>query len=120
MGGVRFVASPSEQHSTEQSPFDGFPGYDTPHYTQIPDQFFDEHLRFLGGSEAKIMLVLFRQTLGWKKRSESLSLMQIGNRGGLSKRTVQRALPELEAKGLVVVDRGPPQAGDPATTIPVG
>jgi predicted ArsR family transcriptional regulator len=96
-----------------RNPFAGFEGYTSPHYTQVPDQFFDEHLRHLSGAEAKIMLVLFRQTLGWKKRSEKMSVPQIALRAGSGESTVRRVMKDLDDKGLVQVTRHTTQAGDP-------
>lgn len=95
------------------NPFAGFEGYTSPHYTQVPDQFFDEHMRHLSGAETKVMLVLFRQTLGWKKRSEKMSVPQIALRAGSGESTVRRVMKELEEKGLVHVMRHTTRAGDP-------
>jgi len=100
-----------------RDPFAGFEGYTSPHYTQVPDQFFDEHMRHLSGAETKIMLVLFRQTLGWKKRSEKMSVPQIALRAGSGESTVRRVMKELEEKGLVQVTRHTTQAGDPDANI---
>jgi len=103
----------SSKPSGSDNPFVGFEGYTSPHYTQVPDQFLDEHLRHLSGAEAKIMLVLFRQTLGWKKRSEKMSVPQLALRAGAGESTVRRLMKDLEAKGLVAVERRTTKAGDP-------
>ena len=99
------MAGRSKKRSPEQNPFDDFAGFDDPRYTQIPDQFLEQHVPFLNGGEIKIMLVLFRETLGRKKRSAKLSAADIGVRSGLAKSTVNTAVGSLEEKGLILVQR---------------
>lgn len=95
-------------------PFAGFEGYTKPTFTQVPDQFFDDHLRHLSCTELRVMLVLFRQTLGWKRDSHSISVPEIASRSGAGDSTVWRAVRSLESKGLVSVTRRTTKAGDPA------
>jgi DNA-binding transcriptional ArsR family regulator len=81
-------------------------------------------LPHLSGAEVKIMLYLFRKTLGYQKRQDRLSLKQIASgtrrRGGevidegtgLSRSTVAVALKSLAEKGLIQVQRALTEAGD--------
>jgi DNA-binding transcriptional ArsR family regulator len=110
--------------SRRHHPFRNFEGFTEPTYTQVPDEFLDKMLPYLSGAETKIMLYLFRKTLGYKKFSDRLSLSQIANGcrrrtgepidegSGLSRSTVAVALKSLEKKGLIVVARMQTQAGD--------
>lgn len=110
--------------SDRADPFRNFDGFTEPTYTQIPDEFLDKMLSHLSGAETKIMLYLFRKTLGYKKFSDRLSLTQIANGcrrrsgepvdggTGLSRSTVAVALKSLEQKHLIVVTRMQTEAGD--------
>jgi len=107
-----------------QNPFEEFRGFKQPRFTQIPDEFLDRMLPHLSGAEVKIMLYLFRKTLGYQKRQDRLSLKQIAEgtrrRGGeaidlgtgLSRSTVTVALKSLVEKGLVEIERSLAEAGD--------
>lgn len=85
-----------------------FPGFDSPRFTQIPNQVFDELLADLSGAEWKVLSYIMRRTYGWHKDSDDLGLKQLtdGVRGvdrgtGLSKSTVAVALKSLEEWGLI-------------------
>jgi len=106
-----------------------FDGWDTPHYTPIPDQLFDEWLPHLSEAELKVLLYIMRHTFGWKKDSDAISLSQMGQGvlrrdgtrldggAGITTRSAQRALPLLEARGLIVATRQVTTQGGPATTV---
>ena len=65
----------------------------------------------LTGSEQKVLDFIIRQTFGWKKQSDIISLQQFTdgikkNRGtGLSRSQVKRAINGLEKKGFIEVER---------------
>jgi len=97
-----------------------FGGFEAPHYTQIPDQLFDELLPYLSGAELKALLYIMRRIFGFKKSSDPISLSQMLNgitkksddgdvvldRGtGLSKPTLLGALRGLQDKGLIFTER---------------
>lgn len=94
-----------------------FAGFHTPHYTQVPDQLFDELLPLLSGAEMKALLYICRRTFGFKKDSDNISINQMLNGirrkdgtwldhgAGLSKPTLLRALKGLKAKHIIVVER---------------
>jgi phage replication O-like protein O len=99
-----------------------FAGYDSPHYTQIPDQLFDEQLPDLSGSELKALLYIMRHTFGWRKDADKISISQIMggitardgrviDRGtGLSKQAVVTALKGLEDQNIIVRTKRASQA----------
>ena len=78
-------------------------------YPQILEKYWCQ----LSGSEQKILDFILRQTIGWKKHSDTISLSQFangigksGNRGtGLSYSQIQRAIKGLEKKGFIEVQR---------------
>ena len=105
---------------TEPTPdfdFTQFPGYSIPNTTQIPDEFLDHHMAFLSGAEVKVMLYIFRRTLGFKRHADNISLNQMlsgivkrdGTRldfgTGLSKSTLLGALKTLVEKRLVLIEQ---------------
>lgn len=106
------VATQDEPPQPPKDPFDGFEGYTSPHYTQIPDLFLDKHVRLLTGAEVKIMLALFRATIGWRQTWRELSAKQLAAKSGVSERRVQTLVPRLEARGLIRVRRTINRLGD--------
>jgi len=76
-----------------------------------------------------VLLYIMRHTFGWKKDSDAISLSQMGkgvvrrdgtrldSGAGITTRSAQRALPLLEAKGLIIATRQVTAIGDPATTV---
>jgi hypothetical protein len=95
-----------------------FAGFRKPHYTQVPDELFDELLPELTGAELKILLYVVRRTLGWKKDGDYISLTQltrgirradgtVTDRGtGLSRETAVTAARELVRRGYLAVRAG--------------
>src|SRR5947209_13691195 len=95
----------------------GFRGYQSPNYTMVPDQLFDEHLAFLSGAELKVLLYIIRRTFGFKKDADSISISQmlggiekrdgshLDHGVGLSKPTLLQALRSLVEKNLIASER---------------
>ncbi len=106
-----------------------FIGFVAPHYTQVPDELFDELLPTLSGAETKVLLYLVRRTFGFKRESDSISLNQMMHglkardgrlldRGvGLSKPTIVKALKSLADKNIITAqhDRQPDGSYGPNT-----
>lgn len=113
-----------------QEPF-VFEGFEQSNTTPVPDVFFDVLLPLLSSSEVRVMLYIFRRTLGFKKSTDGISFNQFLNgittkdgkvldRGcGIKNRTVlSQALASLETKWQCIESRkGDDPAGDKATTI---
>lgn len=91
-----------------------FIGFNSPRYTQVPDELFDELLSELSGAELKVLMYVVRRTFGFKRDSDHISLSQMVNgitkkdgvvldRGtGLVKDSVARATKSLAEKGILV------------------
>lgn len=73
-----------------------------PNYTQVPNIIFDYWMEKLSPAEFKILLCLCRKTFGWNKRFDDVSLRQITEMTGLTRKGVTLALPKLIEHGLVV------------------
>jgi hypothetical protein len=106
-----------------------FRGYESPNYTPVPDELFDEQLPGLSGSELKVLLYIIRRTFGFKKSSDNISLNQllhgittkegeVLDRGtGLTKKTLLEAIKSLVEKHLIITERRrSKEKGDEPTT----
>lgn len=106
-----------------------FPGFGAPHFTQVPDIFFDEVAPNLTESELRVALYVMRRTFGWKKDHDRISLKQmvsgittregeVLDRGtGMSKAGVCKGVQGLVAKGMIVAERNSSaRKGDEPTT----
>lgn len=94
-----------------------FDGWDDPNFFPVPQILSDTFLPDLSLAELKILIYLFRRTLGFRKQSDSISISQISDgiktddgrlvdRGtGLSKKPILRALRALEQKGMISRER---------------
>ena len=76
--------------------------------THVPNVLFDTHLKTLGYAELKVLLVIIRQTQGWKdprtgkaKEWDWISGLFFVKKTGLSKRAVSKALSTLCKKKLI-------------------
>ena len=85
------------------SSFSGFPSkFKNLCYTQTPDLIFDELLKILTHSELILIMIIVRQTFGWKKEFDNISLSQLIEKSGLSKKSVLSALNSLEGYNLII------------------
>src|SRR5579859_3605484 len=106
-----------------------FRGFQSPKYTQVPDELFDELLPLLSGAELKVLLYVIRRTFGFKRDADTISLAQITegittkdgrflDRGtGLAKSTAVAAVKSLVDKSIITAKRNSsPDKGDQPTT----
>lgn len=115
--------------SDDSTPEPRFNGWDSPNYTEVPNQFFDEVMVKLKPAELRVMLYLMRRTFGFQKRADTISLDQfvkgittrdgtIQDRGaGVSRPAAIEALRSLAAKGYIEIVKNTDARGlDLATT----
>ncbi len=83
------------------------------YHTNIPNTFFDIYLKDLGYAELKVLLVIIRQTYGWKdkrtgsyKKWDWISGQFFVKKTGLSQRAVSSAISNLMIKRLIAVKNG--------------
>lgn len=100
-----------------EHPLKGFPGFQAPQYTPIPDQLFDIVMNHLTAGELRTLLYIMRHTFGYKKDGDRLSAMQLAegirrrdgsyadHGTGLTVRQVRKVIAQLEELGLIVVSR---------------
>lgn len=60
---------------------------------------------FPGGSEGQILWAILRKTYGWHKKEDEISIGQLMEMTGLSRRMVIYSLQNLEAKRMIIVKR---------------
>lgn len=68
---------------------------------QVPNALVDCQMAALSGSAFKCLVFIIRQTRGWHKQSDSISVSQFMIRCNLSKNTVLSAIDELKKADLV-------------------
>lgn len=72
-----------------------------PNYTQTPNILFDETFKTLKEGELRVIIAITRQTFGWHKSFDRISLSQLSEKTGMERRSVCRSLNSLITKGLV-------------------
>ena len=75
----------------------------THHYTPISNILFDNFIPMLTGAELKILLIILRQTDGWQKDRDKMTISQLQEKTGLSKRIITETIQKLIIKKLIVV-----------------
>lgn len=74
-----------------------------PNYTQTPNEFFDELLPTLKEGELRVLLVIMRQTFGWKKKWDQISFGQLERLTGMSRSAVIDSSKSLEDKKIIYI-----------------
>ena len=79
-------------------------------YTKLPNIIFEHYLPLLTSSELKVLLIIYRQTVGWKnpytnkrKTRDRITHNQFIQKTGLSRRVLSQAITSLISKQLIVV-----------------
>ena len=79
-------------------------------FTKTPNVIF-VIMKFTSGSEYKILVHIVRQTIGYKKKSDGISLSQFVEATGVSKMQVTRAIKILKELKLIIVTRQTSKSG---------
>lgn len=78
-------------------------GFSSPNHTQTPNDLFDKHMADMGESELKVTLAIIRQTLGYHKKSDPISLTQLQKMTGLSRQGAFDGAQAAINRGLVEI-----------------
>lgn len=82
---------------------DLFAGLEEPNHTQTPNAFYDDLLKKIETvTELKVTLAIIRQTFGWHKKEDELSLSQLEALTGLSRQGVCDGLKIGLERGSIV------------------
>jgi phage replication O-like protein O len=79
---------------------DPAPGVNAPNYTQTPNEIFDL-MPDMDQSELRVVLVVCRQTFGWHKQRDRISLSQLIKATGLSRQGVLNGIEKAISRGLL-------------------
>ena len=80
-------------------------GYQGPNFTQVPNLCLDEHLPEMGHAETKVVLAIIRQTFGWHKQKDRLSISQLMSLTGLSNRAVIDGVRAAIGRGVIAREK---------------
>lgn len=79
-------------------------------FTKLPNIIFDEFLPDLTNAELKLLLIIYRQTIGWKnqftgkrKERDRITYNQFMQKTGLSRRILSQAITSLAEKNLIAI-----------------
>jgi len=103
---ARIVVSPSS-HTAPPGAFFFDPigssamSYAPPRYTQTPNSLLDTHMPDMGEAELKVVLAVVRQTFGWHKRKDKISLSQLEELTGLTRKSVIAGIEQARERGVL-------------------
>lgn len=69
----------------------------------MPNWYIDNVMPKVSSGATTVFMIICRQTIGWQKESDTISLSQFMQFTGLTKPTVIKAIKELTAVGVIVV-----------------
>lgn len=91
--------SQDNRPASKKNQFSGFPA---PIHTQISNTFLDDISPLLKtAGEYAVMNALHRQTYGWHKEWDRISISQLSEKTGKDRKTVLRSTKSLEEKGYI-------------------
>lgn len=77
-------------------------------YTRIANELFDNLIKLhLSGNEWAIVHCVMRQTWGWRKKVDRISLTQFTKHTGINRSSVNKAIKSLVAKQILVAKQQP-------------
>lgn len=77
-------------------------GFEKPNHTQTPNSFFDVSLpKIKTLAELKVILAIIRQTFGWHKVADQISLSQLEKSTGLSRESVSNGINAALENGYI-------------------
>jgi Bacteriophage replication protein O len=101
-----------------------FRGFDSPAFTQTPDQFFDELAPKLTEAELRVLIYIMRRTFGFRKNADAISISQLttGIPGfdigtGMHRTSVLRGCKGLIEKSVITVAKVKSENGEYDTNV---
>ena len=85
-----------------------------PNTSAIPNILFDVWMNKLSPAEFKVLMCVARKTYGWHKHIDTISLQQIENCTGLSRKGVIKTIEALIGHGLIIKIKSKTSYGDDA------
>lgn len=76
-------------------------GFDSPNYTQVPNDLFEKHMPTMGYAELKVVMVLIRETFGYHRTKKRMSIRRLAQATGLTPRNAYNGAIEAVNRGLL-------------------
>jgi len=76
-------------------------GFQSPNYTQVPNDLFDEIMRDMEGAELKVILAIVRLTVGYHREEVKCSIPKLAAITGLSRNGTKAAAKAAQERGLI-------------------
>lgn len=73
----------------------------TPNSFQVPNAIIDQVMKKVTSNAFKCYMLIVRQTTGWNKEKDRISMSQLQSKTGLTARTIMRAMNELIDLNLI-------------------
>ena len=73
-------------------------------FVPVPSAYLDDVMPWLTDTEWRVLIVVLRQTVGWKKERDWITRSQIAYKTGRSQDAVTRAVEGLVRVGLIAVE----------------
>lgn len=74
---------------------------DAPNYTQVPNALF-ALMPDMGNAELKVVLAVCRQTIGWHKTKDRLTVTRLAELTGLSRQSVYEGISQAIERGILI------------------
>lgn len=71
-------------------------------YTKLPNVFVDNWIQRLAPTAVVIYLAILRQTTGYHREADAISISQLAKKTGMCKNSILRSIKILEANGLIL------------------
>ncbi|GAI54842.1 unnamed protein product, partial [marine sediment metagenome] len=82
-----------------------YEGIKEPNFTMMPNEISDVLMPRLSGSQFKVVVFLARKTFGWQQPLTAASISELATATGQDRRSIMRAVDQLEAFGVILVHR---------------
>jgi phage replication O-like protein O len=76
-------------------------GFQSPNYTQVPNDLFDILMQYMDGAELKVVLAIVRQTIGYHREATKFSIKKLSEMTGLCHNSVSAGADAAEKRGLI-------------------
>lgn len=88
-------------------------------YSSIPNYFIDNIVRSISASESVVMLCILRKTIGFQKLEDQISLSQLVEMSGITKKTCINCLKSLEKQNFIFINRSTKEKVDLTNVIKI-
>ena len=80
-------------------------GFESPNYTQIPNDLFEKYMPDMGMAELKVVMALARETFGYNRTQKRMSIRKLAKATGLTARNAYNGAIEAVKRGLIGMEQ---------------